>query len=206
MADPSRLKSVSPEPPVLDSGILGRFVLAVSGLIPSLESIKVKIEESSGKIPKASNQLTSVTAATESATMEILTVLDSMSQNVDEAEVGVKTLRSLLPNAAPSVAEVMEAISQSLATTKEKSMNIAMALQVQDITSQQIAGVSHMIESVRQELTHILNEFDGTSSQSPVIRLAQPKHFDNDAEFERGLEVIVAGLGSVVPTRGGPLT
>jgi hypothetical protein len=30
--------------------------------------------------------------------------------------------------------------------------------------------------------------------------------FDNDAEFERGLEVIVAGLGSVVPTRGGALT
>ena len=188
MVDPARSQSVNPEPPVLDSGILGRFVLAVSGLIPSLEDIKVKIEESSGKIPKASNQLTSVTQATESATMEILNVLDSMSQNVDEAEVGVKTLRSLLPNAGPSVAEVIEAISQSLATTKEKSMSIAMALQVQDITSQQIAGVSHMIESVRMELTHILNEFDGTSVQSPVSKLEQPKHFDTEAKFTASAE------------------
>ena len=39
-------------------------------------------------------------------------------------------------------------------------MNIAMALQVQDIASQQIASVAHTIESVEAQLVRALNRFE----------------------------------------------
>jgi chemotaxis regulatin CheY-phosphate phosphatase CheZ len=165
------------------NALLEKFVQVISGMIPALENIKLTIEESSGKIPKASDQLTNVTQATETATVEILNVLDSMAQNVADAESGLKKLAALLGNAGQPVAETMASIARSLATTKEKSMNIAMALQVQDITTQQIAGVSHMIESVRLELAHILEQFgDPTGAQETPLR-GQPRHFDIDAQF-----------------------
>jgi len=164
-------------------GLLEKFVLAISGMVPALENIKLAIEESSGKIPKASDQLTNVTQATESATVEILNVLDSMSQNVADAEDGMKRLEVLLANAGEPVAEVMKSIGRSLATTKEKSMSIAMALQVQDITSQQIAGVSHMIESVRVELIRILDQFNESGTGPGEEQPSRPKSFDTEAQY-----------------------
>ncbi len=167
----------------ISDGLLSKFVYAVSGMLPALETIKTTIEDSSKKIPKVSTQLSNVTQATESATVEILNVLDTISQNVDAAEAGLKTLGSLLPNPATPVSEVMTSISRSLAATKEKSMSIAMALQVQDITSQQIAGVSHMIESVRTELIRILDQFGGGPTAPSNVPVAQPMHFDTEAEY-----------------------
>ncbi len=190
MIDPTAPRSVPPGSPAqgISDSLLGRFVFAVSGMLPALETIKTTIEDSSKKIPKVSTQLNNVTQATESATVEILNVLDSISQNVDAAEAGLKTLGNLLPNPASPVSDVLSSISRSLATTKEKSMSIAMALQVQDITSQQIAGVSHMIETVRLELIRILDQFGGDPSARPSAPTRHPTHFDTEAEYSASTE------------------
>ena len=166
-----------------NEGVLGRFVSAIANMIPALESIKATIEESSNAVPRVSSQLNSVNRATESATVEILDVLDSITQNVDAAEAGVKTLGTLLPDAAKPVTDVLQSISQTLATTKEKSLSIAMALQVQDITSQQIAGASHMLESVRLELMRLLNNFEGTAVAPQSLQASLPEHFDTTAKY-----------------------
>ncbi len=164
-------------------GSLGRFVAVIANMIPALENIKSTIEESSNTFPRVSSQLNSVNRATESATVEILDVLDSISQNVDAAEAGVKTLGTLLPNATQPVADTLQSIAKTLATTKEKSLSIAMALQVQDITSQQIAGASHMIESVRLELVRLLSNFEGKSVTPQTVNGPLPGHFDTTAKY-----------------------
>lgn len=56
--------------------------------------------------------------------------------------------------------EAIPVIEDVLSKTKEDSMNIAMALQVQDIASQQIASVAHTIESVEAQLVRALNRFE----------------------------------------------
>ena len=56
--------------------------------------------------------------------------------------------------------EALPAIEEVLRKTKEDSMNIAMALQVQDIASQQIASVAHTIESVETQLVRAMNRFE----------------------------------------------
>lgn len=198
-------------------GIFEQFVEAISGVIPLLDNIKNTITESSGRIPKASRQLHSVSEATESATVEILNVLDSMSQKIGKVEAGVTAVKKnqehqaeaarkvteLVASAGnPSLvraweifqksviqAEAIAVIERFLTEIKEDSMNIAMALQVQDITSQQIAGATHMIESVRLELIRILDHFDGDwTNQSPPQRSPapdppSPQPFDTDAQF-----------------------
>lgn len=171
----------------MDRGLLGKLAEALTGLLPLLDNIKSAIAESSGKIPKASSQLNSVTQATETATVEILNALDGLSQNIDSAESGMTRLRGLLGNAGDVGAGIEAAlteISSTLAKSKESSMNIAMALQVQDITSQQIAGVNLLIEDVRIELLRILEHLGSEVHVASRLIPSRPKHFDTDAKYD----------------------
>lgn len=153
------------------------------GVIPLLDRIKVSIEESSGAIPRASTQLSSVTQATESATVEILNTLDRMSGRIDAAETGLAALRSALAPDSP-LQEQVATIDRVLGETRQDSMAIAMTLQVQDITSQQIAGVTHMIETVRAQLMNVVGQLD----REQVRQTAEPAaaaagHFDGNAVY-----------------------
>lgn len=59
----------------------------------------------------------------------------------------------------------IESIQRCLAGAGETLMQIAMALQVQDITSQQIAGVVHLIEEVRVKLAQTLFQVEHQTEQ-----------------------------------------
>jgi hypothetical protein len=66
-----------------------------------------------------------------------------------------------------------------------------MTLQVQDITSQQIAGVSHLIESVRQQLLNALGLLDQKGPEHPPWPGAKPAdhtHFDANAVYTSSTE------------------
>jgi len=197
-----------------------QMIELVASVVPLLDTIRQSIEEGSGHIPRASEQLHNVTQATETATMEILNVLDAMTQKISEAEGGLAAVKELLVTRQgierqvterlqsigagsevsslaalwkqyqqiPGVDGRMGAIEQSLAQSKADSINIAMALQVQDITSQQIAGVLDSIELVRARLQKALEAVGGTAhavSASGVQLGARsvPTHFDTDADF-----------------------
>lgn len=205
---------------------LQRMVDLVASVVPLLDTIRQSIEESSGHIPRASQQLHNVTQATENATMEILNVLDAMTQKIGEAENGLAAVKEVLGTRhkiesqlterlkaagntgpeggelaslsalwtqhqqTPPVDERVGAVERSLAQSKADSINIAMALQVQDITSQQIAGVLDSIELVRSRLQKALEAVGGTTSavhQSGITMPAasMPTHFDTDAEYTR---------------------
>lgn len=175
--------------------VVAALVNVLSGIVPLLDDIKVAIEESSTSIPHASKQLHSVTQSTESATVEILNVLDSVMQRISKAQEGLSTLKDLHLKRLASTEKITDivrtlagaggastlaasweehrslddgwtlvpVIEESLLKTKQDSMNIAKALQVQDITSQQISGVTPMIESVRMQLQQVLDNLSGAT-------------------------------------------
>ncbi len=149
------------------------------GIIPVLDQIKHSIEESTGTIPRVSTQLSNVAQATEMATVEILNVLDRMTARIGTAEETVQQLRDGGGNGGDS----LTSIGQALADTRQDAMNIAMALQVQDITSQQIAGVSHMIETVRRQLLEALGHLDPSQVPAQVPGQAPATHFDVNASY-----------------------
>ena len=168
---------------------MNNVVEILVGLVPLLDRIKISIEESTGTIPKASTQLSSVTQATEMATVEILNTLDRMTERIGSAEGGLVSVKAELGAAAAPVEGKLLEIEKTLAETRQDAMAIAMALQVQDITSQQIAGVTHMIESVRHQLLSVLGQMDKGVEQSPSAAPDGPSgHFDSDAQFTRSTD------------------
>lgn len=171
------------------------------GLVPIVDHIKQSIEASSSTIPSASTQLSSVTQATESATVTILDNLEALAASLTGSEENLakaaeqnqrntaideefgralsaftvarkddKELAELyaLWSKRDSVSKILshlDSIRQCLAGAKDTSMQIAMALQVQDITSQQIAGVLHLIEEVRLRLVRTLYQVERQTEQ-----------------------------------------
>ena len=160
------------------------------GLIPLLDKIKGSINESSGAIPRASVQLSSVSKATEMATVEILNVLDRMTERIAGAERSLQTIKRG-HRGGTDVDAAVASVEESLGETRQDSLNIAMTLQVQDITSQQIAGVTYLIESVRQQLLDALGCLDRKGPERIPGRgtvAAVPTHFDSNAVFTTSTE------------------
>ncbi len=182
-----------------DEGVIHEFIAHVRGIIPLLEGVKNSIEESSSRIPKASMQLNKVTEATESATVEILNVLELMTSHITTSEKDILEVLGFIRSCgqvtgSEQAGRLLARIANVLAETKESSMNIAIALQVQDITSQQLAGVSHTIESIRQQLSRALKRFDQpgdpdrlneTGARPGGPQDQAPDHFDGEADFSR---------------------
>jgi chemotaxis regulatin CheY-phosphate phosphatase CheZ len=178
-----------------DITVIEDFIQHVRGVIPLLENVKNSIEESSSRIPKASLQLSEVTVATESATVEILNVVETVTAQIEKSEKELSGVKQFVLSAtqmpgSQEAARAIETIEKMLSETKDNSMNIAIALQVQDITSQQIAGVSHTIESIREQLYHALKRFDdptqAVEAVNPALDAKNPStHFDGDARFSK---------------------
>jgi chemotaxis regulatin CheY-phosphate phosphatase CheZ len=164
-------------------------IVALQRVIALLDRIKLSIEESSGKIPKASVQLDNVTQATETATIEILNVLDTLSQNIDNVKVGVGHFNALPLSSDDK--KTLEHIGLSIEAAQENAMNISIALQVQDITAQKIAAANHLIETVRVELLQELDYFSSSSEKvraSDLTTLKPASSFDKDAAFNKHVD------------------
>jgi chemotaxis regulatin CheY-phosphate phosphatase CheZ len=215
--DPDRAGEQHPAAASSSQPVQDDLVKALAGVVTMLDRVQGSLRETTETIPKASHQLHDVTRATESATVEILDVLDSMSHRIEDAERGIIGLRDHV--ARRSVAEqdldrlltgfvrsgqkgadadrllaqwqefrsasdtgaALGAIEQSLADTKKESTSIAMALQVQDITSQQIAGALHLLDSVRNSLLGVLQSLAGGENETSAGRL--PTGFDPQARY-----------------------
>ncbi len=209
--------------PTPDAGDVKDLVQLIRELVPLLENVRNSIEESSNRIPRAASQLSNVTEATESATVEILNTLESMTGGIKKAQEAIQAARRSVfqtdelvmrllaelgrlqadPGAHETLLNAVAAVrgrlsdaarnedfgtaEHLLANTKEEGMSIAIALQVQDITSQQIAGVAHIIESVRLQLADALERFEGGTMESAAQQVRDAS-FDTNAEFTRSPE------------------
>ncbi len=172
------------------AGTTENVIQALQKVITLLDKIKGTIQESSGKIPKAAVQLNTVTQATEMATVEILNVLETLGCKIESIDSRLLDLRKQLPASHDAVADDIAVL---LREVKDDTMNITMAMQVQDITAQKIAAANHLIESVRLELLHELDYFETTSSKNDQSESGtstpnngdSPASFDKDASFHK---------------------
>ncbi|MGD1046622.1 MAG: hypothetical protein ABR936_15045 [Bacteroidota bacterium] len=162
-------------------------ITALQKVITLLDRIKNAIEESSSKIPNASVQLSTVTQATELATVEILDVLDLMGTKIHILENGMKEFDQV--GISEKQLLMLTGIKQTLSELKENTSNITVALQVQDITAQKIGAANHLIESVRKELLNELNYFETAKQKTDNARRQVeeekdgPKAFDVNASY-----------------------
>ena len=182
--------------------------------VPMLENINSSISDSASKIPKAQNQIHDVTSATEMATIEIMDIVDVISNDISKIEDEISTLiakeerkkeiftklRIMFGGNAEAVAlleeldketAIFNQLSQILATvqkTKSDAYNITIALQVQDITTQQLAAVNHLITSVQQRLSNLVLEIDETDidvKDKKKIVIPDEETFNAEAKYDK---------------------
>lgn len=184
----------------------------VKEIVPLLDVLKSSVETTSEKLPHASLQLNKVTTATELASTEIMNIADGIATRTDKLRVAlnhrknavarVEEALNRLPEAArldPAFAEARAVLHEfvpldeqyvELESMQNDCTNIMIALQVQDITAQQIASVNQLMESVDEGLSRLLRNFNKT----PKHDAAKFKHqkldivFDTSAEYAGGAD------------------
>lgn len=198
--------------------VLQSLVDFMQETVPLLENINHSIADSTSKIPRATDQINNVTNATELATTEILDLVDLISNNLTSIENSLKEvaenekkkasvmerLKSLLadnPQAQELLKEYSEAdttpaliekISQFFPKIMDDTYNITLSLQVQDITSQQLAAVNHLIESVQDRLASLIHDIDDSELKEVEIagNFITPAGatFDPNASYDKSAE------------------
>jgi chemotaxis regulatin CheY-phosphate phosphatase CheZ len=188
---------------------LGEFMKETA---PLLENINNSIAESTSKIPKATNQIQNVSTATEMATTEILDLVDSINDeltNIQKTMVDIlgketdkeEFLLKLIPllNVEKPNVLIKEFLNKNSSSEKLGELllqvgkmkidanSIALSLQVQDITSQQLAAVNHLIESVQTRLAALIDDFDSAkiSDQDLNMNISENVSFDPNARYSR---------------------
>lgn len=153
-------------------------------VVPLMEYVNNSIQDSASKIPKAASQINSVTNATEMATSEILDIVDSMAMDLSKIKneladlkngffnqrVALESFSNQHPNLNGQFQMLQSGLSIDDLETKvvalesiikkieNDSNNITLSLQVQDITSQQLASVNHLIHSVQNRLSKLMSD------------------------------------------------
>jgi chemotaxis regulatin CheY-phosphate phosphatase CheZ len=158
----------------------------VRDIVPMMEDLRSSVEATAEKLPKASSQLDKVSTATEMATTEILNIVEGMMAKVDQirSDTGGDHTR--------------------LESIQGDCTNIMIALQVQDITAQQIAAVNRLMQSVDEGLSKLMRHFTdvgteradaGYRSERLDIVFDSTAEYGGAAERQRVADAVVASVG-----------
>ncbi len=135
------------------------FLQEVIGFVrdikPLLENVNVSVADNLAKMPQATKKLSKVTEATEVATTEIMNTLDGVFDKTSKIsncldKITIKEEELIYKNEADNLINAIN----------DDATSIMMALQVQDITSQQIAAVNHLLETMKAKLAGLIQNFN----------------------------------------------
>lgn len=183
------------------------FVTFLSDFTPLLEQIGVSIEDSRSKIPEVANQINNVTNATELAMTEVLDKIDEITLQLNTINDCITELVERKTNlfeltdklkpyikgdykAEKILSEINENIDigLTLELVKNKIVDITlntdqitMALQVQDITAQQLAAVNHLIISLQHKLGKLLAAINDSETRNDDLEQTKNPDIDFDS-------------------------
>ncbi len=179
----------------------------MSETVPLLENINQSIEQTANQIPNAQDQLTDVTNATELATTQILDRIDEITGDLVVVNKGTKELLEIsierdnkidsLIKKHPELNDELNELKfngtkkslkkhmETLDKINDNTYKITLSLQVQDITSQQLSAVNHLIKTVQHRLSGLIEDIDESDIEQLDQNLNPEATFDADASFMR---------------------
>ncbi len=194
---------------------LHELVEFIGEIIPLLETVNNSIAESTYQMPQASNHINDVTNATELAATEILDSVDNALDILEKINLEIENQTKLEEEKDNVVKELNLAVagntkaeellkkyyeynyssqkintfSESLKLINDNLLNITVSLQVQDITSQQLAAVEHLIDSVQSKLISLMGIIKNTDvkKEQPAIKIDNSYEvtFNPDAKYSK---------------------
>ncbi len=189
--------------------VIETIIEFLNDTVPLIDDINISIKDSTSKIPQATDQINNVNSATEMATTEILDLVDEINNQLNQSELLIektknkysensfklKRLHKLVENeeALKILDELLNDKSQSddlgnilelIKKIEESTNKITLSLQVQDITSQQLEAVNHLIMNIHQQLTNMLVSLNNNEDTGNVNNeLESGEHFDAKASY-----------------------
>ena len=164
--------------------VIQKLIDFMRNTIPLLENINQSITETTNKIPTASNQIDSVTSATEMATTEILDTVDKILSEINTARTNVDNLiNSQNGFLNEEIKEKLSLVLVSLDNINQHANNVTLSLQVQDITSQQLAAVNYLIQSVQARLSSLFQDLEDTNI-GQMSKLPDKNVFNENARYQ----------------------
>ncbi len=117
----------------------------IKDIIPLMLEVNAFMKDGSQKIPSASDNLQFVSQTTEMATHEILDRLEFVNRKIAEIkqEIGQKN--------------DSETILKHIKTLENKTSEIYLAFQFQDITNQQLEYVNRILNAIYQKFVELFN-------------------------------------------------
>ncbi|MFH0920007.1 MAG: protein phosphatase CheZ [Fibrobacterota bacterium] len=155
------------------------LVRNISVLMDSIITIRAHVENSMGNLPMASGKLEKVTGETETATQQLMDVLDKLSAN-DKSAADLLARMGLTQGTDGEAGEIIRKLSELLDKNQVHHIRMLEILQFQDLTSQQINYVGSLLEKIECELNSILGVFGEPGS---VQAAAPNKAFDENASY-----------------------
>ncbi|MCL4551435.1 MAG: protein phosphatase CheZ [Bacteroidetes bacterium] len=191
--------------------ILQKIIDFMQDTVPLLENVNKSIVDSTSKMPKAAHQINNVTSATEVATTEILDIVDgvmldlseissqinsfqekfdkqqSLLVKIAEKYPGDEDVKKLIMNEFDSkyFSDDVKDLSKLVSKINDSMMNITLSLQVQDITTQQLLSVNHLIKSIQEKLSSLLVDLGAKEIAAIDDRFNNNLSFNPEARYEK---------------------
>jgi|GEM_PF-7015239 chemotaxis regulatin CheY-phosphate phosphatase CheZ len=161
---------------------IARLVVFIEEVIPLFDTIQDSLKQSSSLIPKASEKLGKVSSATEMAATEVMDIVDNVIERLNKMTENLAAIEEKIgEESAEMVKDKTTAIREEIDGSQDDLFSIMNALQFQDITTQQINGISETIENVHYKIAELLSGFqDEGISLMDVKKVA----FDPNAEYD----------------------
>lgn len=193
--------------------ILQSLIDFMGDVVPLLENINSSIADSTNQMPKAANQISDVTSATELATNEILDLVDEITNELHDIDQSINNMLEIQKERDEKFEKIISLVKDNeevvgllheyknistftdsfgiirevLAKINDDTFKITMSLQVQDITSQQLAAVNHLISSVNDRLSNLVNDIKSSDLQLELSKvdwdLPEKATFDGNASY-----------------------
>lgn len=164
--------------------------LATTEIMDIVDGLVYKADIISNNIHKLSN----LDEQRKSSPIKMFELMQTMmNQDADVQDIlpqMTSSLASMRGNANKEFQETINSTDTLLQSIKDDSSSIMMSLQMQDITSQQIAAVNHLLETIQAKLAGIMGKFqsselaifsDEEQEKMNVSQLHRKIAFDPDA-------------------------
>lgn len=160
---------------------LEELLIFTKDVYPSIEEINNSIEENLKKMPNASKQLSKVTEANELATTQIMNMIDNILEESDKVQSILKNIKESESLNQNEKNNLFNSSHSTIENIKNEANSIMIALQVQDITAQQIAAVNHLLDTIQNKFIGIINKFNSNdlSSQEHLEVLSEITNKNN---------------------------
>ncbi len=182
--------------------------IATTEILDNLDGVLSKLNAMGSHFQTATGDLTAL-GRLEEEECELLK--KSLSENQKELLARVIDSHNKTRDHLKALRSNASGLEESLQDIRTQSNDIMISLQVQDITSQQIASVNHLIESVQDRLGNLIDRFK-LSGADLVSEIEKVEHhtfdplasYDRSGESQRAADEVVRGADNVRGIPGKP--